>query len=75
MSNVITKVWLDETECECTKCHACEDLVPEVFVVPDKMTVLANAKLSMISDIEDAAVTCPVGTIAVEYNNSGKRDN
>ena len=26
-------------------------------------------------EIEEAAEGCPVGTIAIEYDNSGKRDN
>lgn len=75
MGDKITKVWLDETENECTRCMLCGNSVPEVFEVPDKMIVIANADLSLKEQIIEAAENCPVNTIAVEYDNSGKRDN
>ncbi len=71
----ITKVWLDETENECTMCGACEAVTPEVFEVPDKMVVRKDANLLLTSEIIEAAEGCPVSTIAIEYDNSGKRDN
>ena len=71
----ITKVWLDETEDECTLCGACEAMAPDVFEVPEKMIVVENPDLSQVEDIEEAADTCPVSTIAIEYDNSGQRDN
>jgi ferredoxin len=71
----ITKVWLDETENECTMCGACEAISPDVFEVPEKMIVKANADLSLLQEIEEAAEGCPVATIAIEYDNSGKRGN
>jgi ferredoxin len=71
----ITKVWLDETEDECTLCGACEAMAPDVFEVPEKMIVVENPDLTQVEDIEEAADTCPVSTIAIEYDNSGQRDN
>jgi ferredoxin len=71
----ITKVWLDETENECTLCGACEAICPEVFEVPEKMIVVDDADLNLIEEIEEAAEGCPVATIAIEYDGSGNRDN
>lgn len=71
----ITKVWLDETENECTMCGACEAICESVFEVPEKMIVKDDADLSLTEEIEEAADGCPVATIAIEYDNSGKRDN
>ena len=71
----ITKIWLDEDLNECTQCGACESICPEVFEVPEKMIVRKDADYSMDSDILEAAEGCPVSTIAIEYDNSGKRDN
>jgi ferredoxin len=71
----VTKVWLDETENECTMCGACEATCPEVFEVPEKMVVKNGADLGLTSQIVEAAEGCPVGTIAIEYDGSGKRDN
>ena len=71
----ITKIWLDESENECTMCGACEAVCPEVFEVPEKMVVKPDADLSLVDEIKDATQSCPVDVIAVEYDNSGKRDN
>jgi ferredoxin len=71
----VTRVWLDETENECTMCGACEATCPEVFEVPEKMVVKPGADLSLDDQILESAEGCPVGTIAIEYDNSGKRDN
>ena len=71
----ITKVWLDESENECTMCGACEAVCDAVFSVPEKMEVRADADLSLEDEIKEAAVSCPVSTIAYEIDNSGKRDN
>ena len=71
----ITKVWLDETENECTMCGACEAICDTVFEVPEKMIVLEDADLSLEEEIEEAAESCPVATIAIERDNSGQRDN
>ena len=51
----ITKVWLDESENECTMCGACEATCPEVFEVPEKMVVKAGAKLELTDEIVEAA--------------------
>lgn len=72
---MITRVWLDESRQECISCVRCEVMVPEVFEVPDKMVVRAAADLSLKDQIMEAAEECPVGTIAIEFDNSGKRDN
>jgi ferredoxin len=71
----ITKVWLDESENECTMCGACEATCPEVFEVPEKMVVRPDAQLGLTDQVVEAAEGCPVGTIAIEYDGSGKRDN
>jgi ferredoxin len=71
----ITRVWLDETENECTMCGACEAICPEVFEVPEKMIVKDGADLSLIREIEEASEGCPVATIAFEIDGSGTRAN
>jgi len=71
----ITGVWLDESKEECTMCGLCESTCPEVFKVPEKMTILENADLSKAELIQEAAVHCPVSVIAYEFDHSGKRDN
>ena len=72
----ITKVWLDETENECTMCGACEAVVDAVFEVPDKMIVKSGVDFSKFeAEIKEAAEGCPVATIAFETDNSGKRAN
>ena len=71
----ITKAWLDESKNECTMCGACEATCPEVFEVPEKMIVLETPDYSLTNAIEEAALGCPVDTIALEYDKSGARDN
>jgi ferredoxin len=72
---IITKVWLDETENECDICGACEVTCPEVFTVPEKMVVKADADLTLNELVKEAADGCPTGVIAIEFDKSGKRDN
>ncbi len=63
----ITKVWLDESNDECTSCGLCESIAPGIFEVPDKMVVKSNANFNdNIADIKDAADSCPVGVIKFE---------
>jgi ferredoxin len=72
----ITKVWLDESENECTMCGACEAVCDSVFEVPEKMIVKEGVDFSDFEDeIKEAAESCPVETIAFEIDGSGKRDN
>jgi len=71
----VTRAWLDESVNECTMCGACEATCPEVFEVPEKMIVVEKPGYNLKEAIEEAADGCPVGTIAIEYNNSGKRGN
>ncbi|MEK7392256.1 MAG: hypothetical protein RL173_2726 [Fibrobacterota bacterium] len=72
----ITKVWLDETENECTMCGACEAVCDAVFEVPDKMVVKAGVDVSKFeAEIKEACDGCPVATIAYEIDGSGKRNN
>jgi|GEM_PF-156564 len=71
----ITRVWLDESKTECTMCGACEAACPEIFEVPEKMRVLKKPEPSLQVAIWDAAIHCPVFTIALEFNNSGFRNN
>ena len=63
----ITKVWLDESNDECTSCGLCESIEPDIFEVPDQMVVKSNANFNdSIADIKDAADSCPVGVIKFE---------
>ena len=72
----ITKVWLDETENECTMCGACEAVADTVFSVPDKMIVKNGVDFSKFeAEIKEAAEGCPVATIAFAVDGSDKRVN
>jgi ferredoxin len=72
----ITKVWLDETENECTMCGACEAVADAVFAVPEKMVVKTGINFADFeAEIKEACDGCPVGTIAYEIDNGGKRAN
>jgi ferredoxin len=72
----ITKVWIDETNDECTACGVCSDTAPEVFDLGDKATVKAGADLKKNEAlIEESASSCPTNVIAIEKDKSGKRDN
>ncbi|MCB9497104.1 MAG: ferredoxin [Fibrobacteria bacterium] len=72
----ITKVWLDESENECTMCGACEAVCDAVFEVPEKMVIKAGVDFTQYeAEIEEAAEGCPVATIAIEKDGSGKRNN
>ena len=58
------KVWLDESEDECTSCGTCEDICPEVFSVPEKMVVKSGVDFGDFeAEIKDAAESCPVEVI------------
>jgi len=74
-SDTITKVWLDETQEDCTQCGLCETLAASVFLVPEKMEVRSDADLTARDEIMNAAESCPVSVIALEVNHSKKRDN
>jgi ferredoxin len=63
----IKKVWLDESEDECTSCELCSELAPEVFEVPDKMVVKPDADLvENGSLIREAVESCPTQVIKIE---------
>jgi ferredoxin len=63
----IKRVWLDESESDCTSCGACEDICPEVFSVPEKMVVKPGVDFSKFeAEIIDAAEGCPVEVIKYE---------
>lgn len=63
----ILRVWLDETEDECTSCGLCASIAPEVFEVPDKMIVLDNVDFNKyINEIEEAVDSCPTNVIKFE---------
>lgn len=63
----IKKVWLDESDDECISCNLCEEIAPEVFEVPDKMTVKPDADLSENEDkIVEAVEECPTEVIKYE---------
>ena len=72
----ITKVWLDESENECTMCGACEAVCDAVFEVPEKMVVKSNADfVANEAEIKEAADNCPVGTIAYAVDGEETRVN
>ena len=71
----ITNVWLDESKEDCTMCGLCQTISPKVFAVPHKMVVREDADLSAQDEIFKAVQSCPVNVIALEFDNSGKRDN
>ncbi|MDN5348792.1 MAG: ferredoxin [Bacteroidales bacterium] len=63
----IIKVWLDESEDECTSCGLCEGIAPEVFEVPDKMIVKEGVNFSDYEDeIREAAESCATEVIKFE---------
>jgi len=63
----ITKVWLNESENECSMCGACEATCDAVFEVPEKMQVKAGVDFAAYeAEIKEAADSCPVGVIAFE---------
>ena len=63
----IKKVWLDESDNECISCGACESACPEVFEVPEKMTVKNGVDFSKYeSAIKDAVNSCPTDVIKYE---------
>jgi ferredoxin len=60
----IEKVWLDESDDECISCGNCEAICPEVFQVPDKMVVVADADLIANEEkILEAVEACPTNVI------------
>ncbi|MGL1935720.1 MAG: ferredoxin [Fibrobacterales bacterium] len=65
----IKKVWIDESENECTMCGACEAICDAVFEVPEKVIVLDDADLSLEDEIVEAAECCPVEIIKFEKSN------
>ncbi len=72
----ITKVWLDESENECTMCGACEAVCDAVFEVPEKMVVKAGVDFAKFeAEIKEAAEGCPVATIGYAVDGSDKRAN
>jgi len=63
----ITKVWLNESENECSMCGACEAACDAVFEVPEKMVVKSGVDFSAHeAGIKEAADSCPVGVISFE---------
>lgn len=63
----IKRVWLDESEDECTSCGMCESIAPEVFEIPDKMKVKPGVDFSRYDKlIKEAADSCPTGVIAID---------
>ncbi len=63
----IKKVWLDESEDECTSCELCAEIAPDVFKVPDKMVVIPGADLGKNdTEIREAIESCPTQVIKIE---------
>jgi len=72
----ITKVWIDETNDECSMCGACEAVCGAVFEVPEKAVVKEGADFAANeADIKDAADGCPVSVIAYAVDGSSERAN
>ncbi|MGL1903092.1 MAG: ferredoxin [Fibrobacterales bacterium] len=61
----IKRVWIDESENECTMCGACEAICDAVFEVPEKVIVLDDADLSLEDEIIEAVECCPVEIIKI----------
>ena len=64
----IKKVWIEEG---CISCKLCEDIVPQVFEVPDDEDCIVKADAAphfgpLAEDIDQAADDCPVEVINVE---------
>lgn len=67
----ITRVWIEEG---CISCNLCEDIVPEVFVVPlgETCRVTDDASRFLRGDpafdakVQEAADSCPVEVIHLE---------
>ena len=60
----ITKVWLDESENECTMCGACEAVCDAVFEVPEKMVVKAGVDFAAHeAKILESVDACPTSVI------------
>lgn len=66
---------MDESVNECTMCGVCEAVCPEVFMVPEKMKIVDSPDYSLVEEILESADSCPVSTIGVEFEGSGKREN
>ncbi len=72
----ITKVWLDESDNECSMCGACEAVCGAVFEVPEKLVVKEGADFATHeAEIKEAADSCPVGVIAYAVDGSDARAN
>ncbi|MDR0516278.1 MAG: ferredoxin [Fibromonadaceae bacterium] len=72
----ITKVWLDESENECSMCGACEAVCDAVFEVPEKAVVKAGADFAANeAGIKEAADGCPVAVIAYAVDGADTRAN
>ena len=64
----IKKVWIEEG---CISCKLCEDIVPQVFEVPDDEDCIVKPDAAphfgpLAEDIDQAADDCPVEVINVE---------
>jgi ferredoxin len=64
----IKKVWIEEG---CISCKLCEDIVPQVFEVPDDEDCIVKSDAAthfgpLSEDICQAADDCPVEVIQVE---------
>jgi len=72
----ITRVWLDESENECSMCGACEAVCDAVFEVPEKVAIKSDADLAAHeAEIKEAADSCPVGVIAYAVDGADARAN
>ena len=72
----ITKVWLDESENECSMCGACEAVCDAVFEVTEKVVIKSGVDFAANEEgIKDAADSCPVGVIAYAVDGSDTRAN
>jgi len=72
----ITKVWLDESENECSMCGACEAVCDAVFEVPEKAVVKEGVDFAAYeAEIKEAADGCPVAVIAYAVDGASARAN
>ncbi len=60
------KVTIDESLC--TSCGLCVDVCPEVFEMPETMSVVKPTEITaeLAEKVKEAAESCPVEAIIVE---------
>jgi len=60
------KVRIDESLC--TGCGLCVDICPEVFEMPESVSIVKDPEVSgdLVDKVKEAAESCPVEAIIIE---------